>query len=190
MCGGDRFAFTVVDTDRPFREVYEDREGVHVWENGRANARVFLAPEAKVASSPEDAVTSLQAIKDLTRVVVVEEGKDMTTRLPPDAAAGRLLDFKLTPNDVRIRYEAHAPGILTLMDSYMPGWRATVNGRDAPVLRVNGAFRGVRINQAGTYDVHYRFRPVYWPHTLVAALLGVVILMGASLFGTGRRKHG
>ncbi|MBW1788672.1 MAG: hypothetical protein JRK53_18960 [Deltaproteobacteria bacterium] len=180
---GERYVFGVVDPDRPFRMVYEDQDGIRIWENRRANARVFLAPEAKVVSSPEEAMASLQTIEDLTRRVLVEEGGEMTTRLPPDAAPGRLIDFRLGPNDVRIRYEAYTSGILTLMDSYMPGWGVKINGREAPVLRVNGAFRGVRIEKAGTYHVHYRFRPVYWPHTLAMAGMGLAILIWASMLG-------
>ena len=40
----------------------------------------------------------------------------------------------LSPNRVFIRYQARTSGILTLTDSYSPGWTATVNGSPSEIL--------------------------------------------------------
>jgi uncharacterized membrane protein YfhO len=43
-------------------------------------------------------------------------------------------------------------------DTYDPGWKATVDGRDAPLLRANLAFRAVPVD-AGRHTVEMRYRP-------------------------------
>lgn len=60
----------------------------------------------------------------------------------------------------RIVCEVEAPtdGYLVLLDSYYPGWKARVDGADAPVLRANYAFRGAAV-PAGTHRVEFRYRP-------------------------------
>ena len=70
--------------------------------------------------------------------------------------AGRALKFELTPNTVSIRYRATGPGILTVTDTWADGWRARVDGRETAVLRVDGVFRGVQIEEPGVHDV------VFW----------------------------
>ena len=57
--------------------------------------------------------------------------------------------------------DAAAPGFLVLSEVWYPGWRATVNGDPAPVLRVDGALRGVPI-PAGQATVELRFAPRGW----------------------------
>jgi uncharacterized membrane protein YfhO len=45
-----------------------------------------------------------------------------------------------------------------LVDAYDPGWRARVDGRDAPLLRANLAFRAVEL-PTGMHRVEFVFRP-------------------------------
>ena len=74
----------------------------------------------------------------------------------PFAGTSRLL--ALHPDRVRALAEASAPGLLVLADAYDPGWTATVDGRPAPVLRANVAFRGVPV-PAGRHEVEMVYRP-------------------------------
>ena len=59
---------------------------------------------------------------------------------------------------VDLRVKARRPGYVVLADSFYPGWEATVNGADAPILPANGAFRAVRV-PAGQHRVSFRYRP-------------------------------
>lgn len=50
----------------------------------------------------------------------------------------------------------HGGGLLVLADALHPGWQARVDGKNAPVLRVNGALRGVRVlPDTKTVEFHY-----------------------------------
>jgi hypothetical protein len=54
--------------------------------------------------------------------------------------------------------EASAPGYLVVVEAYDPGWRATVDGDSAEVLRANFLFRAVAV-PAGRHRVELRYRP-------------------------------
>ena len=61
------------------------------------------------------------------------------------------------PGDTAVRVRAGGNALLVLNDLFAPGWDALVDGRPAPILRVNGLVRGVWV-QAGTHEVRFRYR--------------------------------
>ena len=48
--------------------------------------------------------------------------------------------------------------LAVLSDRWYPGWKASVNGADVPVLRANGVFMAVPV-PAGVSDVEFHFTP-------------------------------
>jgi hypothetical protein len=53
------------------------------------------------------------------------------------------------PQHVVVDVDLDAPGTLLLLDTYSPGWYATVDGERAEIQRANVAFRGVAVGRAG-----------------------------------------
>ena len=51
-----------------------------------------------------------------------------------------------------------AGGYVVLLDSFSDGWRATVDGHPATIVRANGLFRAVRLNP-GPHVVEFLYRP-------------------------------
>jgi len=176
------FALRMIAGHPQLTLVYEDPVAqVRVWENSSAVPRVFLAPQGMVVPSWQEAIAHLPDIPNLTRQVWIEQGPEMTSLWPEAQEPGKLLAFALEPNAVRIQYEAHTPGILTLTDSYAEGWHVILNGQEAPVLRVNGTFRGVRLEQAGKYEVHFWYRPPHWSLSVGLAVVGGLLLGWVSI---------
>jgi hypothetical protein len=60
----------------------------------------------------------------------------------------------------RVEIEAQSPGValLVLSDTHFPGWRATVNGEPAEILRANGLYRAVRVGR-GRQRVVFEYVP-------------------------------
>jgi hypothetical protein len=75
--------------------------------------------------------------------------------------------------------DAPAGGFLRVGSRWDPGWSATVDGRDTPVLRADGVFRGVVV-PAGRHSVRFAYRnPEEMRGRLVAgaAVAGLVGLL-------------
>ena len=70
-----------------------------------------------------------------------------------------------------------APCYLTGSDAYYPGWRATVAGQPAPLLRANHAFRAVPV-PAGISEVVLRFVPTSLRMGLFLSLLAAACTAG------------
>lgn len=133
------------------------REPVAVYENPHALPRVFAAAEARVAA---DAAAALALVSDpatdLARTVVLEA----PAAAPPPApdARARAEDVAWAPGRVRARTTCNAPCWLVLTETFAPGWRATVDGRPAPVLRADRALVAVAA-PAGTHELTLAYRP-------------------------------
>jgi hypothetical protein len=104
----------------------------------------------------------------------------------PGNAAGADLS---TPGPTRLDVSLDAPrgGQLVLLESYFPGWRATVDGRPAPVERVREVFRGVTV-PAGARRVELRYWPMSFRVGLFLSLLGLSILLGAAIARAAAHK--
>jgi hypothetical protein len=184
------FVFRVRDTTKKLPLIYyDDATGVHIWENRQANPRVFLAPTAKVTSCRREALARLPNTSNLIHQVWVDQGPGMESKWPDEKTTGHPVSFRLGPNDVWIKYRADTSGILTLTDSYLKGWRAELNGQEVPVLRVDGAFRGVRIKKPGIYHVHFWYRPPYWNLSLGMAGVGLLLATGGTLLSSWEKGY-
>lgn len=170
--------------------------GVTVFENTRRIPRAFVVEKVHVVSSPEEAVGLVArtgsrfddgAIRaegfDPAREAVVEGPPGALHRLtgaPAGRPAARVHILSYTPNEVVVSVDAARPGLLVLTDVYVPGWRATVNGRPSEVLAADIAFRGVAVG-SGRSEVIFRYRPRGLRVGGAIAASGVLVAAGAAL---------
>ena len=78
---------------------------------------------------------------------------------------------------VEIEAQLDAPGFVVLADSFYPGWRASVDGQDAPIHAANFLFRAVPV-EAGSHLVRFEYRPASLTWGLaVSAASALAVLM-------------
>ncbi len=98
----------------------------------------------------------------------------------PAADDVRFESPRLASLEVEARLDA--PGVLVVLEAFDRGWRATVDGAEAKVLRANGLFRAVRLS-AGRHRVAFAYRP---RSAAVGAVVGLIGL-AAAVAGLGVR---
>jgi hypothetical protein len=89
----------------------------------------------------------------------------------------------LRPDRVRLRVRASHDAWIVLVDTFDPGWRATVDGREEPLLRANHAFRAVHV-PAGDHVVEQVYRPRALLLGLSISAIGLVF--SAAAWAVGR----
>jgi hypothetical protein len=77
---------------------------------------------------------------------------------PARCEGGRARREARAPGEDRYDVVLDGDGYLVTRDSYARGWRATVDGRPAPVLRANGKHRAVPVAE-GRHEIVLRYHP-------------------------------
>jgi len=118
--------------------------------------RVLVTSGVRVAAGPAAYGALLDSGFDLRRELVLPEG---APRAPDPGFRGeaRLVGFR--PDRLQVRARLDGPGHLLIVEGWDPGWRASVDGVEQPVLRANAAFRAVALT-AGEHTVDMVYRPV------------------------------
>lgn len=106
---------------------------------------------------------------------------------PAGAGGARILDDP-DPDRVSVVSTATRPALLVLSDLDYPGWKATVDGRPAPISRVNYAFRGVRV-PTGRHRVEFRYEPASVRIGAGISLVALFVLLGLTAVGIVRARQ-
>jgi hypothetical protein len=104
----------------------------------------------------------------------------VTSHLPPAGAgqAGSAHLVSYEPNRLKLKAEICRPSFLVLSEIYYPGWKATVDGEPAPVLKADYVLRAVPL-MPGEHWVELRFLPgtILWGLAISAlGLTGIACL--------------
>jgi len=92
-------------------------------------------------------------------------------------------DYVFTNNTTSFKVNATGPGVIVLTEAYVPGdFQVRLNGKPANYFRVNSAFKGLFVQEAGDYDVSFAYWPRYLTLSLWIAGAGLAILLGWLLF--------
>lgn len=78
-----------------------------------------------------------------------------------------------TNNRLSLRVEAETDSILVLSDTYYPGWKVFVNGKEEKIFRANYHFRGVALPE-GKHHVEFVYSPVSFKIGGSITLLGIL----------------
>ena len=93
-------------------------------------------------------------------------------RLPPASPpTARTTAERLRPGHWRIVADSGQPSLMVVAETYFPGWKATIDGKDVPVFEADGAFVGIAL-PAGHHVVSLAYRRP------LAADVGRVITLG------------
>jgi hypothetical protein len=130
-----------------------------IFENPRAYPRAWVVHQAVQAPSQQVAVQRTAAGDlDLRRAAILSSSLPASLGHEPSAPEDvRFQSYQ--PGRIDLNVTTESPGLLILSEAEYPGWRATVNGRSAPILKVDGALRGIGVG-AGANRISLSYVPV------------------------------
>ncbi len=192
------------DMRAKLQPVYQDAE-VRIFENVDAFPRAYIVPSGRRAAGEDTSLTEmLDTPFDPRREVMLEEDSGLEVRglwdrdssgeqqqnagspVPGTVARAESGETPvpspaapvLAETD-RLVYRASAPegGYFVHVASLSAGWRAWVDGREAPIYRANNLFRAVPLTP-GDHEVELRYEPA-------AVALGRTVSGWATAFALG-----
>ena len=96
------------------------------------------------------------------------------------AAVGHVEITSEVPGEVHLRVEQPAAQYLSIAQAFYPGWRATIDGREAPLVRANGVFTALDV-PAGIHEIMLEYRPRSLQLGMWLALAGLALLAIATV---------
>ncbi len=111
--------------------------------------------------------------------------------LPPigDPAGAEAKGARFEPNRIEIQTRNSQDGLLCVSEIYYRGWEAWIDGKRAPVEKVNYTLRGVFV-PAGNHRVEFVYRAHSFRNGAVWSLLGLLLLFGGAVVARINRSTG
>ena len=168
-----------------------DAPGMYVYRLRDPLPRAFVVGGARSVPDAAAALERLRAPDFDPRREIVLVGAVVPTTDP--MARGTATYVERAANHQRLDVELDRPGYLLVTDFWFPGWRARVDGADAPLLRADHIFRAIPL-AAGRHTVELRYTPDSLKIGGAATGLAVLLLVAASAALGARRllamRHG
>ena len=102
----------------------------------------------------------------------------------PGSADARLRWLEDAPDRLRFESVTSAPAFLVVADPMLPGWAALLDGRPAPLHRVDFLLRGLPV-PPGTHSIEMRYLPPGWRLGAALARAGCLLALAATLAVAG-----
>lgn len=164
LTSNDRLKYTLV---------FEGEDAV-LLENRQALPKVFFASGAAPTTVDRPSVADLVATpRDVLSTLVVDRTGDETTLTTTTNNQARTALLRYDSDGLSASVSTTSDGFLVVGDRFDAGWRAWVDGAEAPVLRANVVLRGVPV-PAGDHVVELRYAP--WWVAVGALVSGIALL--------------
>jgi hypothetical protein len=197
-------SITPLNEDDKFKLIYANLEGldgkredllkentIKLYKNRNPLSRAWLVKEFKVMDSQTILWTMLQKEFRPAQEVFLEEEPEWTNLLSPPFAKGkwRGLNAPLsglpqkvqmmleTNNKLDLQVNARENSLLVLSDTYYPGWKAFVDGKETKLYRADYTFRAIPLN-AGTHQVEFVYDPISFKLGAGVTILGILGCVG------------
>ena len=155
--------------------------GMQLVRNTSALPRTWFVPHWEAVTDTQALAGILAPGFDPRRTVLVSGGPESglaSGGAAPDSGARLLSATEKARGYNRSVYEIDAPveGVLVFSELWFPHWKATVDGREAPVLRADFAFRGLHLTP-GHHEVEFTYHSPWLRTGFIVALASAVGLV-------------
>ncbi|MFQ5835711.1 MAG: YfhO family protein [bacterium] len=147
----------------------------------RTVPRAYIASKTMEEKEPLKILERLSSAKlDPHESVILEQPLSTPTR---ENLQTKVEIVHYTNQEVIIRASLDGSGILVLADSFYPGWRAYVDGKEEEILRANLFFRAVPLS-LGEHLIEFRYQPQSFTIGIIISLitLSCIVIWPIDLF--------
>jgi len=177
--------------DRPGYELVRKDGDLFLYQNNNCFQRAFLAKNYRVPATEEAFRLTLQSLEfDPSQTVLLKKHPETFPfpfkKDPPAQDSVHITEYKY--NSVKVNVVSRSSQFLVLSDTFFEGWKAYVNGAEAPLYEANFAFRAVAV-PPGRHTVLFRYEPGSFRLGAVISLAALSLLAVLLVIGIIRKKR-
>ncbi|WP_295337075.1 YfhO family protein [Flavobacterium sp.] len=170
-----------------------DGESVAVT-NPFINGNAWFVSELKSVNSADEEMKALGKI-DTKHTATISALEEVELNLPKSFSKDSLATIKLEehlPNVVKYTSNNANDGFAVFSENFYKGWKATIDGKETEIYRVNYVLRGLAIPK-GKHTIEFKFEPqvVKTGSTiaLVSSILMILVIVGVVYFEQKGKKE-
>lgn len=166
------WAFPVWQYPNDYSIVYKDSQYI-VFKSHSALPRAYVVGNYSVQSDNQQNLTKLfSQTTNRTKTITLEEDPGIKKT---DSLVASATIISYLSNKVAIQTVSNARALLFLSDTYFPGWKAYIDGKETKIYRADFAFRAISI-PSGKHTVIFSYWPESFTFGLGGSALGVILL--------------
>ena len=141
------------------------------YENKNVFPHAFLIGEYRVIKDSEKIKELMFSTNfDLRKEAILESDPGIV-KTQGNMGEAKIVSYK--SNNIAISVNAREKSLLFLAENYYPGWHATIDGKNTPILRADYVFRAIPVEE-GQHMISFYYEP--WSFKL-----GVYISIGGMI---------
>lgn len=161
-----------------FKLIYKDRM-YEFYENTKVSPRAYLVGEYSIIGDSAKIINLMFSRDfDLRKEIVLEEDPKIN-KTKGNLGDAKIISYK--ENSIEISVDAHSQALLFLADIFYDGWKATVDGKDIPILRADYTFRAIPVEK-GYHIVKFTYYPWSFKLGVHLSIIGIVGIIFIALF--------
>ncbi|GEM_PF-1812549 len=147
--------------------------GVNVYRLRESLPRAYCVYTSHVVSGSDEAKQYI--LSDSFRAdeeVILEEKPPVT--LPDLKGSSKTEIVRDGDNEVKLKVTTDEPAILFMSDTWFPGWKVSVDGKEGRIMRANCAFRAVAVDK-GSHEVTFSYSPGSFTIGLIVSFVSLAV---------------
>jgi len=145
----------------------------YLYEYSLYPGRFLLFSKVYYAKDDKTVIEKLQSNTfDAKKELILIGQKENSYKKTGPIGQAKLVSYKA--NRFSLEYEADNDGFLYVSDTYYPGWRAYVDGKETKIYRANLAFRAIEAPK-GKHTVVFKYVPMSFYIGLVLTIIGILL---------------
>jgi Bacterial membrane protein YfhO len=156
--------------------------------NPKANGNAWFVSKLKFVNSADDEMKALDKI-DSKNIAFKSHTVDGIYKEMPSNTETFIKDSTSTitvssykPNEIKYTTKNKNNGFAVFSENYYKnGWKATIDGKETPIMRVDYVLRGLKI-PAGNHKIEFKFEPQVVKTGSIISLISFLIMIGLTGF--------
>lgn len=146
--------------------LYDPETTTYLYRNENEHVRAFFVSRIETFPGWEALKSRLLQVNfDPFNALLLERSELQKLDADYDEASGKskaiLRRLKQNAHSELWSLEAQGSGFFVLSNTHYPGWSASIEGKEVPILKAYGLFQTVWIPRPGRYEILFRFNPFH-----------------------------
>lgn len=139
--------------------IFKNEKGETQWQlNDSIYGNAWFAHNIQLVNSADEEMKRLEVLSPTTAIINKTQFPQFTNTFAKDTTAVIELQSSL-PNQKVYKYSSQQPQLALFSEMYYPkGWKATIDGKETPIIRANYVLRALEV-PSGNHTINFSFEP-------------------------------